>query len=140
MLKCARYPRRLWSVVTRQKIGASRFELRYELFRKLQFDFRLRSSEYPEKPRQTKRRTIFYHFRVRGVRQLFCLCERVVQFAKTVNELVLQRFFPRENPAIGDSIAQKISRQISLLRHDAEKLVVRAHDEILHKLAFFRRD
>src|SRR5262249_53038381 len=135
-----RYPQRLRSVVTRQEICASRFELWDELFRELQFDLRLRSSEYPEKPRQTKWWTVLDYFRVWCVCQLFCFSEGVVQFTKTVYQFVLQCFFARENSAIGDSIAQMLSRQISLFRDDTEKFVVGAHNEILHELPFFRRD
>ena len=41
---------------------------------------------------------------------------------------------------VGDCVAEKIGRQISLLCNDPEKLVVRAHDEVLHELPFLRRN
>src|SRR5713101_6854432 len=118
-------PSPLRSVVTGQEIRASRFELWQQLLRKLQFDFRIGFAKHSKKSREAERWTVLHHLRVRCVCQLFCFGECVVQFAKTVDELILQCFFPGENSAIGDRIAQKISREISLLRHDAKKLVIR---------------
>src|SRR5881392_3198362 len=87
-------PSLLRNVVTGQEIRASRFELWQELLRKLQFDFRVGFTKHSKKSRETERWTVLHYFRVRCVCQLFCFGERVVQFAKAVNELVLQCFFP----------------------------------------------
>ena len=52
----------------------------------------------------------------------------------------MQCFFARKNSTVGDGVAQKLSRQISLLCDNSEKLVVRAHNEVLHELPLFRRN
>ena len=53
---------------------------------------------------------------------------------------MLKRFLAGQNPAVGNRIAQKISLKVSLLRDDAEKLVVSFHDKVLHEIALFRRN
>src|SRR6266550_4491612 len=135
-----RYPQRLRSVVTRQEIRAPRLQLRHELFRKLKFDFRLRFSKYPQEPGKTEWRSVLHDFRVWRIGQFFCFSERVVQFTETIYEFVLQCFFARENSPISDRVAEKIGRQVSLLCDDAEKFVVRIHNEVLYELPFLRRD
>src|SRR6266481_4971168 len=135
-----RYTQRLRSVVTRQEIRAPRFQLRQELLRKLQFDFRLRFSKYAQEPGKTKWRRVLHNFCIWRIGQLFCFSEGVVEFTETIYKFVLQCFFARENSPIGDRVAEKIGRQVSLLCDDAEKFIVRAHDEVLHELPFLRRD
>src|SRR5436190_20134290 len=66
--------------------------------------------------------------------------ESVVQLTKAIDQFVFERFLAGQNPAIGNRITQLIGWEVPLLRNDAEKLVVSFHDEVLHKVAFFRRD
>src|ERR1700746_871437 len=72
--------------------------------------------------------------------QLLGFSKRVFEFTKPVDQLIVERIFARKNSAIGDRVAQQIGRKISLLRDDAEKLVVGFHDETLDQFAFLRGD
>src|SRR5207245_1558946 len=96
--------------------------------------------KYPEEPAQTEGWTVLHNLRFRRIPQLLCFCKRVVQFTKAINQFVLERVFPRQDSAVGHRVSQEISRKISLLRNDAEKLVVSFHYETLHELAFLGRN
>src|SRR5437660_10867768 len=106
---------RLRCVKARQKIRASGLELWHELFRKLKLDFRLTSlAESAEKSGETKRRSVLNHCRLRRVAELFGFCKRVLDLTEPLNELVVQRSFPRKNAPLRDLIAQHFCSQTAL--------------------------
>src|SRR6202040_611519 len=61
------------------------------------------------------------------------------QLAKSIDQSVVEGVLARENPAVGDGVAEQIGGKISLFGHDAEKFVVSFHNETLHQLALLRR-
>src|SRR5216684_4595330 len=118
-LTCGRA--RLWSVIARQEISASRFQLRNELLRELEFDLGVGLSEHAEKAAQAEGRAVLHNFRFRRTPQLLRLGEGVFQLAKSIDQFVVEGVFARENPAVGNGVAEQIGRKIPLFGDDAEK-------------------
>jgi len=71
-----RYPQRLRSVVTRQEIRASRFQLWQEVVLELQFDFRLRFSKYAQNRERLNGGAYFRLFASGALASFFCLVKR----------------------------------------------------------------
>ena len=103
----------------------------------------LESGPFPkraQKSAQNKRRPVLHNRSVGRVTQLTCLGKCVFDLPKSIDEFVFERILTRKNAPIRDGIAQTFCWKIAFARDDAEKFIVRFHDETLDVIAFFRRD
>src|SRR5207245_2275974 len=75
----------------------------------------------------------------RRATKLLGLGKGVLEFTDPVDQLVLKRLLAGENAAVRDRVAQIVRRQIALLRHHSQKLIINLHDEALHVIALLRR-
>src|ERR1700719_5214625 len=107
----------LRSVKARQKISATAFELGHELFRKLQLDLGI-AAKLPERTEQsgkTKRWSVFHDAGLGSISKLFRFRVGVLDLAKAVDQLAIERVFSGKNSPVGDSVPQHVGRKIALL-------------------------
>src|SRR5262245_10607991 len=131
---------RLWSVKARQKIRASAFKLRHELFRQFEPQFRI-ATEFSERSKQSEEiegGAVFHNRGLGRVAKLFCFGVSILNLSETVDQLIVQGVLAGQNSAVGDGIAQGFGRQPALASNDPKKLIVSLHHKTLNQVAFFR--
>ena len=114
----------LRSVEAREEVGAPGFQLRHELARQGELDLVVRASEGAEETAPGKGRPVFNNRRARRTTQFLRLSEGIFDLSGAVDQLVIERVFPGQNPAIRNRISQPIRGQIPFASDDAEKLLV----------------
>src|ERR1043166_4566290 len=102
--------RALRSVEAREKVSAPGFQLRHELARQRELDLVVRGAEGAEEAAPGEGRSVFDDGRAGRTAQFLRFRKRIFDLSRAVDQLVLERVFSGQNPAVRDRISQAIGR------------------------------